>query len=250
LLEKAEREQKTQTAFVHESTRHFTIKFEGAESRSLYKIVLDTLEEAYGEVGRALLFYPTEEILVFLYTDQQFFDVTRAPAWSGGLFDGKIRIPTKGSETETDRLRTILFHEYVHAAIHQMTMQGGRPAAVPTWLHEGVAQYFESSGARGGRNVDGRLKPWVKQGGTKGLVPLSQLHGSLMGVNHPDAVRLIYDESLSAVQFLVNRFGMWRLKMLLEDIGTKQNLDEAMQSALLVSYAQFQSKWEESLQRP
>ena len=162
---------------------------------------MDTLEEAYGEVGRAILFYPTEEILVFLYTDQQFFDVTRAPAWAGGLFDGKIRIPTKGSETQINRLRVILFHEYVHAAIHQMTRQGGQQAAVPTWLHEGVAQYFESSGRRGGRPVEDSMKAWIKQGGITGIIPLSQLHGSFMGANHPDAARLIYDESLSAVHF-------------------------------------------------
>ena len=247
LLEKARRERDTQTKFVHESTRHFTIKFEGAESRSLYKTVLDILEEAYGEVGRALLFYPTEEIIVFLYTDQQFFDVTRAPAWTGGIFDGKIRIPTKGSETRLPVLRRILFHEYVHAMLHQMRKGGTSRVGefpIPTWLNEGVAQYFEPESRERTRELNARLQPWIK---LDGIVPLSQLHGSFLGVNDPRIAALIYDESLSAVSFLVGRFGIWRLKMLLEDLPTKQNLDEAMQSALLVSYENFQSNWEDAL---
>jgi hypothetical protein len=33
---------------------------------------------------------------VILYTEQQFRDITQAPAWSDGQFDGKIRISTKG----------------------------------------------------------------------------------------------------------------------------------------------------------
>ncbi|MBI3358942.1 MAG: tetratricopeptide repeat protein [Nitrospirae bacterium] len=252
LLEKAQREQKTHTTFTHESTRHFTIKFEGAENRGLYKFVLDTLETAYGEVGRALLFYPTEEVIVFLYTGQEFFDVTRAPSWSGGVFDGKMRIPTKGFETQTDPLRRILFHEYVHAVIQQMTDRGVAKtgetmnSSVPVWLHEGVAQYFEPFGSKNeGR---GMLKALVQQKGKEGIIPLSQLQGSFMGINDPLTVRLAYEESLSAVQFLVGRFGIWRLKMLLEDLAVKQDIEEAMQSALLISYKEFESRWLEGLE--
>ena len=252
LLEKAQQEQKTHTTFTHESTRHFTIKFEGAENRGLYKFVLDTLEEAYGEVGRALLFYPTEEIIVFLYTGQQFFDVTRAPAWSGGVFDGKIRIPAKGFETQLAPLRKTLFHEYVHAVIHQMTDQGVSKngekmnASVPVWLHEGVAQYFEPSRNKNEESL--LLKALVKQKGKEGVIPLSQLQGSFMGINDPIVVQVAYSESLSAIQFLVGRFGLWRLKMLIEDLAVKKNIDEAMRSALLTSYGEFESRWLEGLE--
>jgi tetratricopeptide (TPR) repeat protein len=251
LINKAEQEQRTHTAFTHESTRHFTIKFEGAENRGLYKFVLDRLEEAYGEVGRALLFYPTEEVIVFLYTNQQFFDVTRAPSWSGGVFDGKIRIPTKGFETQMDQLKKTLFHEYVHAVIQQMTEKGVSKkgekinSAVPVWLHEGIAQYFEPD--RGRRS--GLLKLLVSQGGKTAIIPLSAMHGSFMGIGDPNVVGLAYEESLSAVQFLVERFGRFRLKMLIEDLAVKRNLDEAMQSALLTSYEEFQARWQESLEK-
>ena len=246
-LDKARREIATQSRFTHEMTRHFTIKFDGAENRALYQTVLGILEDAYGEVGRALHYFPVEEVIVYLYTDQQFFDVTRAPAWSGGIFDGKIRIPSKGFENKMDALKKILTHEYVHAVVYQMTQhvtskKGGRPVQVPTWLNEGIAQYLELSGTKG--EVNQRMKGRIKQGI---FIKLDQLHGSFMGLNGAQAA-IAYEESLSAVSFLVDEFGMWRVKMLLEDLASKGNIDEAIGSALLISYDTFQSRWEASLQ--
>jgi tetratricopeptide (TPR) repeat protein len=246
LLEKARQEMKAHESFRHEMTRHFTIKFEGSENRHLYRTVLESLEEAYRDVGRALSFYPPEEVIVFLYTNQQFFDVTRAPTWSGGLFDGKIRIPARGYENQTDRLRDILFHEYVHAVVHRMTDSGtdqsGNTARVPIWLHEGVAQYFEPSDKRS--RVNARLVAWAHG---NGLIPLSQLHGSFMGLNGPQAT-IAYDESLSAVSFLVDQFGVWRLKRLLEELAQNGDMDEAMRNTLLISYEQFQLRWKSRIE--
>ncbi len=248
-LEKATREMEVHGGFTREMTRHFTIKFEGAENRYLYQTVLGILEEAYGEVGRALRFYPDQEVIVFLYTNQQFFDVTRAPAWSGGVFDGKIRLPSKGFENQMERLRATLVHEYVHAVVHQMTHQevartGAKNGVeVPTWLHEGIAQYLES--ARDINSINSRLKAGMKNGEIWATLP--QLHGSFMRFNSIQAA-VAYDESLSAVTFLVNEFGIWRLKMLLEELSRQGNMDEAMRSALLISYDQFQSRWQASLE--
>ncbi len=242
LLEKGRQELKAHELFTHETTRHFTIKFEGAENRNLYRDVLENLEEAYREVGRALSFYPAEEVIVFLYTNQQFFDVTRAPAWAGGLFDGKIRIPSLGYETQKARLREVIFHEYVHSVVQRMTDSGAvrteNTQRVPIWLNEGLAQYLEPSDKK--KNINARL--------TKtGLIPLSQLHHSFMGLNASQAA-IAYDESLSAVSFLIDEFGLWRLKRLLEELGQNGNIDEAMRSTLLISYEQFQLRWQSSLQ--
>ncbi|MGH7273787.1 MAG: peptidase MA family metallohydrolase [Nitrospiria bacterium] len=246
-LVKAQRESKTHQEFIHESTRHFRIKFEGSENRDLYKTVLDFLEEAYSEVGKALSFYPDHEIIVFLYTEQQFFDVTRAPAWSGGVFDGKIRIPAGGYQDHLDRLRRVLFHEYVHAVIRQMTDQefskvgeSTRPA-VPTWLHEGIAQYLEPDSSQ--IDVDRPLKNWVRQGA---FLELSRLHGSFLGFNTLLA-GLAYDESLSAVKFLVDQFGPYSIQRVLTALAHQKTIDEAMRDSIFIPYEEFQSKWEKHL---
>jgi tetratricopeptide (TPR) repeat protein len=247
MLAKAQREQKAHSEFTHEVTRHFRIKFEGSENRNLYKTVLDMLEEAYSEVGKVLSFYPDHEIIVFLYTEQQFFDVTRAPAWSGGIFDGKIRIPARGYEDYLDRLRQILFHEYTHAVIHQMTAQGVSrvdrkiSSGVPTWLHEGLAQYMEPDGMQD--NVDPRLEKWVKQGV---FLDLSRLQGSFLGFN-TQLAGLAYDESLSAVKFIIDEFGPYSVQKLLTALAHQKDMDEAMREAIFISYEEFQTRWVEHL---
>ncbi|HLB02701.1 MAG TPA: tetratricopeptide repeat protein [Nitrospiria bacterium] len=246
-LVKAQRESKTHQEFIHEATRHFRIKFEGSENRDLYKTVLDFLEEAYSEVGKALSFYPDHEIIVFLYTGQQFFDVTRAPAWSGGVFDGKIRIPAGGYQDHLDRLRRVLFHEYVHAVIRQMTDQGVSKvgertrSGVPTWLHEGIAQYLEPDSAQ--NDVDRPLKDWVRQGA---FLELSRLHGSFLGFNTLLA-DLAYDESLSAVKFLVDQFGPYSIQRVLTALAHQKTIDEAMRDSIFIPYDEFQSRWEKHL---
>ena len=246
-LVKAQRENKTHQEFINESTRHFRIKFEGSENRDLYKTVLDLLEEAYGEVGKALSFYPDHEIIVYLYTEQQFFDVTRAPSWSGGVFDGKIRIPAGGYQDHLDRLRRVLFHEYVHAAIQQMTSQeisrvGEKTRmVVPTWLHEGIAQYLEPDSEV--NDVDRPLKDWIKQGA---FLELSRLDGSFLGFNNFLA-ELAYDESLSAVKFLVDQFGPYSMQRVLTALAHQMTVDEAIRDAIFIPYEEFQSRWEKHL---
>ena len=247
-LEKARREAGAHTGFSREMTRHFTIKFDGAENRHLYQTVLGILENAYGEIGRTLHYFPSGEVIVYLYTNQQFSDVTRAPAWSGGIFDGKIRIPSKGFEDKLDALKRILTHEYVHAVVYQIIQDGthgkkGRTAVqVPTWLNEGIAEYLEV--ARVGDDVNRRIKERIKQGV---FIKLNVLHRSFMGLDGIQA-GIAYEESLSAVSFLIQEYGMWRFKMLLDDLATKGTIEEAFSSAILISYDQFQSRWEASLQ--
>ena len=37
-----------------------------------------------------------EKIVVLLYPNQAFRDITRSPSWAGALNDGKIRVPVSG----------------------------------------------------------------------------------------------------------------------------------------------------------
>jgi hypothetical protein len=82
-VQRLRREQVQQGSFVRAVTRHFTVQFDGNENRDLHRTVIETLEEAYGEVGRALSFYPDDEVSVVLYTAKQFQDITRLPGWAG-----------------------------------------------------------------------------------------------------------------------------------------------------------------------
>jgi tetratricopeptide (TPR) repeat protein len=235
-LERVRREHRTEKDFSRDVTSHFSIKYEGREKIEAGRIVLRILEDAYGEIGRALSYYPDQEIAVILYTNQQFQEVTDAPGWSGGIYDGKIRIPIGGIEQETPGLRKLLIHEYTHAVVRAITRR------VPTWLNEGLAQHFE------GREISSRQQDMLRQHAQAGKLPaLGSLEGSFMGLNGPQAV-YAYLVSLSVVRYLIDHFGMYRTKIVLDNLSNGADTATSIENALLVSYADFERGWRWSLE--
>jgi tetratricopeptide (TPR) repeat protein len=235
-LERIRREHKTEKDFNRDVTSHFLVKYDGREKIEAGRIVLRILEDAYGEIGRALSYYPDREIQVILYSGQQFQEVTDAPGWSGGIYDGKIRIPIGGIEQETPGLRRLLYHEYTHAVVRTITPR------VPTWLNEGLAQYFE------GREIDGRQKEMLRRLAQAGqLPPLSNLEGSFMGLGGNQAV-FAYLFSLSSVRYMIDSFGMYRVKGILEELAAGADTGKAISSGTMLSSEEFERGWKRSLE--
>ena len=236
-LDRIRREHSTEKDFNRDLTSHFSIKYEGRERIEAGRIILRILEDAYAEVGRALSYYPDREIAVILYSSQQFRDVTDAPGWSGGIYDGKIRIPIGGIEQETPGLRRLLYHEYTHAAVRALTPR------VPTWLNEGLAQYFE------GRDLGSGQKEMLRHLAEAGKLPaLGDLEGSFMGLGGGQAA-YAYMVSLSAVRYMADHFGVYRVKMVLEELSRGADSGRAINNALLVSPQEFEIGWKRSLER-
>jgi tetratricopeptide (TPR) repeat protein len=235
-LERIKKERGTEKDFNRDVTSHFLVKYEGNEKIEAGRIVLRILEDAYGVVGRGLSYYPGHDIQVILYSNEQFQEVTDSPGWAGALFDGKIRIPIGGIEQETPGLRRILYHEYTHAAVRSITPR------VPTWLNEGLAQYFE------GREVTAQQKAMLRRIAQMGkLPPLFYLEGSFMGMN-TDQARYAYLYSLSAVRYLIESYGLHRAKSILEELGKGVDTASAISSGTMRTYEEFQNGWKRSLE--
>jgi peptidase MA superfamily protein/tetratricopeptide repeat protein len=232
-IAKAKKELGVEGSFTKRETYYFNIKYEGEEKRELGDEVLDILNRASSDIGGDLGYYPREQVNVILYTRKQFVDVTDAPSWSGGIFDGNIRIPVGGRIDKT-ALSAVLHHEYTHAVI-RMIVGGGR---VPTWLDEGIAQY-EERWARTPKADFGQAE----------LMPLSTLNGSFMGIGDPDKVRLAYAESLSAVEYYVDHFGVYSLSKLLVGLGEGKDISGAMVQAAGITFERFDELWRGSLAR-
>ncbi|HKU28019.1 MAG TPA: tetratricopeptide repeat protein, partial [Candidatus Sulfotelmatobacter sp.] len=97
LLDKAQREQKAESEFAQHESSHFVLHYEGkASSEALRNQILSVLEADYDDLVRDLGTPPRDNVLVTLYTETAFFDVTHAPSWAGALYDGKLRIPLSG----------------------------------------------------------------------------------------------------------------------------------------------------------
>ena len=57
--------------------------FEGEAQQAIGDRVTKVLESAYWSVGKHIDIYPGVALDVILYSNKQFQDITRAPAWAG-----------------------------------------------------------------------------------------------------------------------------------------------------------------------
>lgn len=215
-----------------ETTLRFTILFEGRQDERVARRLLDLLEDAYQNIGRELGYYPGRPISVVLYTDQQFRDVTRSPAWTKGLFDGKIHLPVGGPLTDDSVLMRVIAHELTHAFVYQLA---GNHA--PTWLNEGLAQWFEASPHP--NSVPFSALP----------IPLRDLHGSFLEYDEA-TVHQVYAESLSATAYLIEHDGLFRMTRLLEQLVHNPSFDQAFEAVYLRSYSDFETAWANSIESP
>jgi len=180
----------------------FRVMFEGPEEKALAKQATDVFHLAFRHICQKLGEYPTTTIVAVLYTQQEFRDITRAPAWSGGQYDGRIRVPVGGALNKPEEFERVLTHELAHAIVANIAPHGG----IPHWLNEGLAQYFE------GANPDHARKRLKALGGA---IPLKVLEGSFLRLSGRQ-VQAAYDESLLAVTVMLDRPGFIWTKLLHE----------------------------------
>jgi tetratricopeptide (TPR) repeat protein len=230
-LAKAQRETATEADFSQRESSHFTLRYEGKQtSEQLRRELIATLESEYDDLVRELGVAPRASIPVILYTEQAFFDVTHAPSWSGAVNDGKLRIPVNGLSSMTSDLARVLKHELAHSFVNQAS--GGR---CPTWLNEGIAQAVEpKSLSSNGR----RLSQFFR---AQQEVPYNALEGSFMRFSPTEAV-LAYDESLAAVQYINDTYGMSDVQRILERLSQGSSAEAALRATIHSDYAQLESE--------
>ena len=228
LLAKAERELAAEGSFDEQSTSHFALKYEGGQApAALRRQILDVLEQHYNDLEHDLDYSPRSRIQVVLYTQQQFFDVTKAPQWTGALNDGKLRIPINGLKQVDSNLSRVLKHELAHSFINLAS--NGR---APTWLNEGIAQLEEpGSIAREGT----RLASLYSSGHN---IPLNQLETSFTRFSEAEAA-VAYAQSLASAQYIREVYGMSSLSLMLKRLAEGQSNETALRSAVHSGYAQF-----------
>ena len=234
-LEKAERESKAESDFSERDSGHFTLHFEGKDtSETFRRDLLAALDSDFDDLVRDLGYSPHNVIAVTLYTQQAFFDVTRAPSWSGAINDGKVRIPVSGVSTITSDLAHVLKHELTHSFVSQITSN-----RCPTWLNEGVAQMEE------GKSSASNGHPLSQLFAAGNEIPYNALEGSFMGFSGPQAT-VAYAESLAAAEYIRDTYGMGEIQNIFERLGQGSSTESALRSTIHSDYHQLRddmSRW-------
>jgi len=223
----ASRERARQDAAQVAVGHHFTVSFEGPEQADLAARALESLDRAYWRVGDALNSYPATPVPVILYTTEQFMDVTRAPAWAAGAYDGTIRIPMRGALSQPEELDRVLAHEFAHALLKTLA-----PGGLPAWLNEGTAAALERP------SIDWARDRVRAAGGTAPLSALSGGFGRFSGAQ----AELAYATSALAVRRLLVTAGGVAVSNLIRDLGQREPLAAAFEHRMHESLADFSAR--------
>jgi tetratricopeptide (TPR) repeat protein len=228
-LEKWRKESAVHLGLTQRNDGRFSIIFEGSTDSALADRAVATLDAAYWRIGGALGAYPSSSITVTLYSDQQFRDLTGAPEWAGGIFDGRIRIPVKGARQNLTQFDRVLVHELTHAMVSTLA-----PRGVPTWLHEGLASYFEPED----------LASAIRVLRITGPVPVEVLLERFAGLTQRQATAA-YAESLVLADVLMRRTGS-RMAIVLQNLDRGQTLQQSLE-LVGVSFADLEAELKQSV---
>lgn len=238
LLERAERESAAESDFREQETSHFVLRYEGAQAPDpLRNEIIRVLEAQFGALQKDLGSAPRGSVSVSLYTDQAFFDVTQAPAWTAALNDGKIRVPVSGLAGMTPGLERVLRHELTHSFVAQITHE-----RAPAWLNEGLAQLEEGKST----SATGRRLAALYASGNQ--IPLNQLEHSFQGYGAAEAA-VAYAEALAATEYIHATYGMSELARILQRLGEGEPIESTLRNTVHAGYAQFEMDLAEYLNR-
>lgn len=231
-IEKVRREVKVEGGFYKDGRGQFTVKYDDKGYRDVGTAVLDLLEGSYNRIGTDLKRWPRDRLTVVLYTRDDYNAATGAHAWTGGLFDGKIRVPVRNWRLAAAEIKATLDHELAHWFIRKLNRR------VPTWLNEGMAQLQE--GKKLGAVTRARIKGAVNGGRYK---PVSQLPKSWAGIKNRDLVSLYYAQALHFTDFLVKRYGWSALAALLQGWEAKDPFGKAFEKAFSAKLSLVEEDW-------
>ena len=235
LADKIRRELAVEAGMGKGQSSRFEISYDAEVTSSLADGILDILESAYNRVGSDLDHFPTARVPVILYTKKDYRLVTVSPDWSGGLYDGKIRLPIGGATELTPQLRAILFHEYTHVVISALTRGN-----VPNWLNEGLAEY---EGRREFNPPMAELGRAAKHGG---YLSFPALEGSFGALDNKQASQA-YQQSYSLVNYMIGAYGWYNVREILVNLGKGMPLTAAVKKALNgfgIDYPALQLEWQ------
>lgn len=240
LLKKSRKENDVESVMDRGHSSRFDLTYDPGVDTGFALAVLDVLESAANLVGAELGLFPETRVPVGIYKRADYKTVTDSPDWSGGFYDGKIRLPFGALKEITPAIRGILYHEYAHVVVFELTRGN-----CPLWLNEGIAEMF-------GRMQYNRSLPEFGRAARSGkLIDFRSLEGNFNEFS-PSAASLAYQQSYALVNYLVTSYGWHRVRQILSNLGKGMSFDESIAMALKdynLTYDTLVTEWRASVDR-
>jgi hypothetical protein len=204
LLKRAEREMQSDTSGARKFGSRFVLRYDETrlDSESA-RTILAVLEQEYARVSYELGCRVEERLTAIVQPLDAYHRSIDAAEWSGGQFDGRIRVAmleaSPGAAT-----RRAFSHEIVHACLAGL-------GNFPAWLHEGLAQRLA-----GDRPAPATLAA-VRAAARAGALPRLDRIGqdwSRMSAKH---AALAYGAALAAVDLIYQHYEAFGIRNLLRN---------------------------------
>jgi tetratricopeptide (TPR) repeat protein len=220
LVARVEREARAVERYRDQASGRFLLRYEGSEvaSQRLVASIMDALDSMHDSLASTFNVMPREPIVVLLYPNETFYELTGTLPWVHGLYDGKIRIPVKGLVSLTPRLEQVLRHELVHAFVFLKTRN-----RAPRWLQEGLAQFHAGQSPSISRQS---FRPLFE---LRDGSALPRIEGGFGG--EAEQVLAAYAAALVVVEALERRYGSGDMERFLTALGRGETLQQALRSA-------------------
>ena len=202
---------------------------------------LDVAQEAAVEIENTLGAPAPESVTIYIYPslpDLQSALRLAGREWVGGQAYpeyGVLLLTLPPSNEAILKMQRDVPHELTHKLLYDLTGPQGY-AALPTWLNEGLATYFE-------RSPDPAFELTLEQAkDNKTFIPLETLCHPFTG--EPDDVLLAYAQSQSLLRYIQRTYGWSRLRDLVDAYADGLDCTTGAEQALGANLSQLESDWQ------
>lgn len=224
-------------------SEHLIVRwYEGSDrfGEDIFRLAQDALRRQMDTLG-----IPLERPLVLLvYANEDDFFAWHSyrTEWIGGQAfpDYGVAAQIIPPDSRPDWIHDVIPHEINHLLVAPYT---ATPlGAMPSWMEEGLAQYFEQSSAFTEHH---RLKQAVEQGR---VLPLGVMRNP-PGQKQEEAL-LWYAQALGMVEYLIDHYGEAKLQQYMRLLHEGKPATRAFTDAFGESEASFYARWRASLGLP
>ena len=158
------------------------------------RAMVAVVDSTFARVSSQLGCTAEEKIVTIVQSRDAYKKATDAAEWSGGQYDGRIRVPVINGQQMNAGAEQVLAHETTHACLAML-------GEWPSWLHEGMAQKL--SGGSLAPAARAKIAAMAREGKLPKLEQLRQ-GWSQLDAEH---ATLAYALALAAVDALYENFG-------------------------------------------
>ena len=195
MYKKVEKEVGTDKSSEKSYGMRFLLRYDTAvASPELARSMVEVLEQEFSRVAFQLGCPADERIVTIVQAPEVYYQGAGVAEWSGGQYDGKIRIPMAKTAAISPATRRVFAHEIVHACMANI----GR---WPSWVHEGMAQKLS------GETMQPAQRQVLKVVAKAGQLPkLEDLGNGWASLNRTQA-SVAYSYSLAAMEMFFQKYG-------------------------------------------